>query len=302
MEPIRIEPQPPPPVAALVDGLRALAEKARAEVRPHDLGARDPEFIARVRPLFELCYDHYFRCETELDAELPAGPFLAVGNHNGMSGTPDMYCHMTAYWRRYGLERPAYGLMHDFPFRTPLAGAWLNGCGAVAARPSTALSALARGAAVLVFPGGDVDACRPYRRRYQIELAGRRGFLKVALAAQVPVVPIVSAGAHSSLYLWSDGKKLARAFHLPELVRSNVFPIGLALPWGLIFGAPLPHFPPPVKIHTRILAPIQLDAPPSAAADPELLDTLYARVVATMQAALDDLRREGRHGLFPRSP
>jgi hypothetical protein len=125
--------------------------------------------------------------------------------------------------------------------------------------------------------------------------------LRVALAARVPIVPIVSAGAHSSLYLWTDGRRAAEWLGLPRLVRSNVFPVGVALPWGVIFGAPLPHLPPPVKIHTRILAPLHFDAPPSAAEDPEVLRALYARVVSVMQGALDDLRRLGRHGWFPRA-
>src|SRR5262249_6920821 len=153
-------------------------------------------------------YDAYFRCETEFEAEVPTGPFLAVGNHNGMTGTPDMFCHMVAFWRRYGIERPAYGLMHDVPFNFPIAGAWLNASGAIRACRENARRALETGAAVLVFPGGDVDACRPFSRRYQIEFGKRRGFVRTAIRAQVPIVPIVSAGAHHSLYIWSDGRWL----------------------------------------------------------------------------------------------
>ena len=298
---IRIEPKPPPPTATLRAAVRAFLGKARADVRPDDLDARDPSFIEDVLPLLELAYDYYFRCETELVCEVPDGPLLAVANHNGMSGTPDMFCHMVAYWRRYG-PRPAYGMMHDVPFQVPWAGAWLNACGAVRADPVNARRALDRGAHVLVFPGGDIDSCKPYRKRYHIEFAGRRGFVRLALRAGVPILPIVSAGAHSSLYLLTDGRGIARALKLPQSRwRSNVFPIGFALPYGIIFGNPFPHLPPPVKIHTRFLAPIHLDLPPAAADDAEIVDAIYARVVATMQAALDDIRREGRHGLFPRA-
>lgn len=298
---ILIEPEPVASAAELGDALKALAAEALTRARSHDLAARDPAFIARVLPLMSLFYDRYFRCETELEEELPDGPVLAVANHNGMSGTPDMFCHMVAFWRRYGIEREAYGMMHDFPFRVPVAGPWLNRCGAIAANPANAHAAIARGADVLVFPGGDIDACKPYRQRYQIQFAGRRGFLRVALRAGVPIVPIVSVGAHSSLYLYSDGRAIAKALRLPQLLRSNVFPIGLALPYGIIFGNPVPHLPPPVKIHTRFLKPIDLGLPPSAADDPALLDRCYLRVVAAMQRALDELKREGRHGLFPKS-
>jgi hypothetical protein len=109
----------------------------------------------------------------------------------------------------------------------------------------------------------------------------------------------VSVGAHHSLYIWTDGRRIAETLRLPQLARSNVAPLGFALPWGLIAGIPLPHLPPPVKIHTRILEPIKLDLPPQAADDPDAVEHVFEKVRGTMQATMDDLRRTGRHGLFP---
>lgn len=293
--------QPIPPLEALRDAVAALLEKARQKARPNDLDARDETFIQRVLPLIGLLYDHYFRCETEIEEEIPQGPLMAVGNHNAMTGMPDMFCHMIAFWRRYSPARLSYGLMHDVPFKFPAAGAWLNASGAIAANPTNARRAIERGAAVLVFPGGDIDACKPFRKRYTIEFGKRRGFIRTAIREQIPIVPIVSAGAHQSLYIYSDGRKIAEALRLPELARSNVAPIGLALPLGLIVGVPYPHLPPPVKIHTRFLRPIHLDLPKEAANDPEAVERAFELVRGIMQGALDELRREGRHGLFPRS-
>lgn len=297
---IEVEARPVPSRAALREAGAALVEMGRSPVRPHDLRVRDPDFIGRVLPLLELFYDHYFRAVTELEEELPDGPMLAVANHNGMSGTPDMFCLMTAFWRYYGSEALAYGLMHDFPFRAPWAGAWLNRCGALAASPHNAYAALAQGAKVLVFPGGDIDACKPTRDRYRIVFSGRQGFVRVAIRAGVKIIPIVSLGGHESLYLLSDGQAIARRLRLPQLVRSNVFPIGLALPYGLVLGYPAPHIPLPVKVHTRILAPLDLGYPPSAADDPDALDEGYRRVVAVMESAVADMRKQGRHGIWPR--
>lgn len=293
--------EPVPPVDVLKDGLSALAEKARVKVRPNDLGARDPRFIERAMPLLGMLYDHYFRAETELEEPFVEGPALVVGNHNAMTGTPDMFCHMLAFWRLYSPARLSYGLMHDVPFRFPGAGAWLNAAGALAASPDNAARALDRGAAVLVFPGGDIDACKPFSRRYEIEFGKRRGFVRTALRHQVPIVPVVSVGAHHSLYIWTDGRRIAEALKLPLLARSNVAPLGVALPWGIIAGIPLPHLPPPVKIHTRILAPIRTDLPPSAAEDPEAVEDLFERVRSAMQRTMNDLKQQGRHGWFPTS-
>lgn len=292
--------EPVPPIDAVKDGFAALAEVARRRVRSDDPDARDPAFIRRVMPLLGVLYDHYFRAETEFVEPFVEGPCLAVANHNAMTGTPDMFCHMLAFWRTYSPERQAYGLMHDLPFGLPGAGAMLNAMGALRAAPTNAVQVLDRGAAVLVFPGGDLDACRPYSRRYEIEFGKRRGFVRIALRQGVPIVPIVSAGAHHSLYVMTDGRGLAEALHLPEILRWNVAPIGFALPWGLFAIVPVPHLPPPVKIHTRILAPIRPNLPPSAADDPDAVEHVFQLVKNTMQATMDDLKRLGRHGLFPK--
>lgn len=291
---------PWPSRSEVSDALRAFADKARQPARPDDLDARDEAFIQRVLPFLGGLYDFYFRAETELEAPLPEGAFLAVGNHNAMTGIPDMFCHMVAFWRLTGPTRRAYGLMHDVPFRFPGAGSWLNAAGAIAASPDNARRALALGAAVLVFPGGDIDACKPYRERYRIDFAGRRGFVRTAIREGVPIVPVVSAGAHQSLFILTDGRGIAKALRLPERARSNVAPIGLALPWGLVAGIPLPHLPPPVKVHTRILRPIETDLPSSAADDPDAVEEVHDRVVAAMRDAMENLRQAGRHGLFPR--
>ena len=292
---------PRPSLQELKNAVAAFGEKAREKARPSDLGARDEGFIRRVLPLLGMLYDTYFRCETEWEGEIPEGPFLAVGNHNGMTGIPDMFCHMVAFWRRYSPARLAYGLMHDVPFNVPAAGTWLNAAGAIAAHPENAQRALQRGAAVLVFPGGDVDACRPFSKRYSIEFGHRRGFIRTVIREQVPIVPLVSVGAHHSLYIFSDGQRIAELLRLPMLVRSNVAPLGVALPFGLIVGVPYPHIPPPVKIHTRFLRPIHLGLPPNAADDPAEVERAFSRVVETMQGCMEELRRAGRHGFFPRS-
>jgi 1-acyl-sn-glycerol-3-phosphate acyltransferase len=299
---VTIPPAPAPSREELVRALSALRRVGRRRARPNDLDARDQAFIDDMLPLMGLFYDRYFRAETELESELPKGPFLAVANHNGMTGTPDMFCHMAAFWRAEGTSRLAYGLMHDMPFHVPKAGAWLNASGALAASPSNARAALARGAAVLVFPGGDVDACKPFSARYEIRFGERRGFIRIALSEGVPIVPVVSVGAHESLYIWSDGARLADKLGLKKWFRSNVFPIGFCLPWGIIAGVPYPHIPPPVKIHTRFMKPIHLREPPSAANDPAVVEACFERVRGAMQAAMDELHAEGRHGLFPRGP
>jgi 1-acyl-sn-glycerol-3-phosphate acyltransferase len=72
----------------------------------------------------------------------------------------------------------------------------------------------------------------------------------------------------------------------------EVFPIYLGLPWGIGIG-PLPNIPLPVKIHTRILAPIVFTKNgKEAARDRNYVDDCYQIVVEQMQQGLDNLIRE----------
>jgi 1-acyl-sn-glycerol-3-phosphate acyltransferase len=294
----RVDPKRPlPSWEELQEALGALSAARGRPVDPASLGARDPALIESALPFLGAVYDHVFDGETEFLGEVPDGPALLVGNHNGMTGTPDMFCHMTAFWRRYGTARPAYGLMHDMPFRTPWVGPWMNAAGALAANPANARAALGRGAAVLVFPGGDYDACKPFDARHRIDFGDRRGYVRLALSERVPIVPVVSVGGHESLWVAYRGTRIARALGLPSRFRSNVFPVGLALPWGLLVGVPLPHLPLPVKVHTRVLRPMRLE--PLDPEDPRAVESVHRRVVSTMQAALDEMVREDRFGLWP---
>ena len=118
-------------------------------------------------------------------------------------------------------------------------------------------------------------------------LGPRTGFVRVAQAAGVPIVPVVAHGAHRSAYIFTEGEAIARAIGLKRWARLERFPLALALPWGLAVGPWLPYLPLPFPIQLRFLPPIA--AP--AGADPE---ALRRHVQAKMQAALDDLSRRAR--------
>src|ERR1700749_1055823 len=94
----------------------------------------------------------------------------------------------------------------------------------------------------MVMPGGDLDTWRPYSQRYRVRFSGRTGYARTALRAGVPIVPMANAGAHETLIVLSDGRRLAKALHLQELARASIWPVHLSLPWGLAIG-PWPHIP-----------------------------------------------------------
>lgn len=119
--------------------------------------------------------------------------------------------------------------------------------GAIIAHPKMAIAALHSGASVLVYPGGAEDVFRPHSLRHQIYFAERHSFIKLALREKVPIVPLISTGAHDTLIVLADCYKIIQQLHewgIPWLfdIDPVVFPIYLGLPWGLAFG-PLPNIP-----------------------------------------------------------
>lgn len=257
---------------------------------------RSPEFIRANLDRLAFLFDHYHHASVEGLEHVPEGAVLAVGNHNGGLMSPDMFALMVAWWRHFGVDAPSYGLMHDFPFHVPILGDAMARMGAVHADAHNAETLLARGAKVLVYPGGDIDAFRPWSKRNEIVFGERRGFVRVALRAQAPIVPIVSVGAHESFHILTDGRRFVQRLGLKRFGRVEVLPIALCLPWGVSIGPSL-YWPMPVRIRIRVLPPLQWPSlPPEAADDDEVVWRCREEVRVRMQSALDDLVREGRYG------
>lgn len=264
------------------------------------LDERDPETIQTWLSQCQWFYDHYFQAETEGWEHIPqTGSALIVGSHNGGLACPDMMITLYDWFRRFGTEKPAYGLMHSHVWKVyrPLAQL-ASKMGAIQATPSMAIPALRRNACVLVYPGGGKDVFRPYWQRDQIKFFGQQGFIKLALRENVPIIPVVSWGAHETLFVLADiyepMKGFLETFHLPWLFNLDpkVFPIYLGLPWGISFG-PLMNFPLPAKIRVRVCPPIVFERYGRAAAqDLTYVQHCYDRVVQQMQTQLNQLIAE----------
>ena len=265
--------------------LRALLTPAD----PDDPEAADPALIAALLPLADQLTRWWYRLQVEGIENLPDGPALVVGNHN--AGV--MFLEAFGFGAQVMRARPDReqwrGLGHDAVVDAPLVGRLLVRLGVVRASPDNAQRAFDTGRKVVVFPGGNAEAFRAWRRRHEVDLQGRHGFLRLALRAGVPIVPVVFIGGHDGLIVLREGRRLARLLRADRVLRSDAWPVMLALPWGVAVG-PLPHLPLPVPCTTRILPPISLDGYTAEDADnTEALADLYAQVQGAMQAAMDDL-------------
>ena len=280
----------------ILSHIRRLASVSQDPLPADPLDRRDPAFLLAERDFLGAACDAWYAPDLAGLDHLPAGRALVVGTHNGGFMAPDMFSLMVGFWRHFGADRPAYGLAHDMVFRLPWAGKWIAKLGGVPAHPENARLLLERDVAVLVYPGGDVDAYKPFAERHVVKLAGRKGFVRLALRTQAPIVPVVSVGAHEIMYILTDGSELAQRLGLKRRFRMDVLPIALTLPFGITIGALVPYVPMPTKIRIRVLPPIHLGLPASGADDPAAVDAAYERVRADMQTALDELVREGGFG------
>lgn len=253
----------------------------------------DPAFIARIFPAMRFLAKRWYRGEVTGIQHLSDQAALMVSTHNGAFHTPDMYTLMVAFWERFGVGTPGHGLMHRAVFGVPAFGRFLERAGGLHATNENAAIALRAGRPVLVCPGGDVDALKPWRRRNRITFNDRKGFIRVALREQVPIIPIVSVGAHDSMFVVTDGRKLAEFFPFARRLRIKSIPLAFGFPFGLT-PAGLGNLPLPTKVRQRILPPIHLTDPAEAADDPAVVDRWFHHVRETMQAAVDELAAERR--------
>ena len=262
------------------------------------LKRRNPQVIESLMPLWEWFYRYYFRVSTDGWHYIPQQEkVLLVGSHNGGLAAPDMVMSMYDWFRHFGTQRPVYGLMHRNIWKIDSNMAKLaEQTGAIVAHPQMAIAALRSNASVLVYPGGAQDVFRPHSQRNQINLAGRKGFIKLALREKVPIVPVISHGAHDTLFVLGDIYQTVKQLNqwgMPWLldIDPEVFPIYLGIPWGLSIG-PLPNIPLPAKIHIRVLPPIVFARNgKKASRDRTYVDECYQLVVNKMQQGLDDLSR-----------
>jgi 1-acyl-sn-glycerol-3-phosphate acyltransferase len=270
------------------------AERVARELRDRltaDLDDRDPDHLREQLPLLWLLSSFWFRGEVRNLGNVPEeGPVLMVGNHSGGNMTPDTFVFTLAFSTYFGVERHFHQLAHNLVMASPYARLLRSG-GTVAASPANSRTALDSGAALLVYPGGDWEVHRPTWERNRVDFAGRKGFIRLALDADVPLVPVVAIGGQETALFLSRGAWLAQLLRLDRMFRLKVLPISIAAPWGLNVGDFLGHVPLPAKITVEVLEPIDVRA---QFGDEPDLNEVYDHVMRVMQDTLDQLAAERR--------
>jgi 1-acyl-sn-glycerol-3-phosphate acyltransferase len=261
------------------------------------LDGPDWDFFERQKYFWNPLMDYWFRMEMGGWEKLPEAPALLVGIHSGAPLVWDAWTVGVQWWRHFGRSRPLHGTAHDALMAFPVLGSYFRRMGVLPARKESIATALRAGHDVALWPGGERDSLRHWTKRDRAVLAGRKGYIRLAIRTGVPIVPIATVGGPDTMPVLATGRRLAKALQLDKVARLKMFPIALQIPWG-ISPALLPEIPFPAKIRTAFQDPVEVDDDPERENDDEYVRDMHAEVCASIQAGMDALARRRRLPLF----
>ena len=205
----------------------------------------------------------YFRLEIEGLENIPRrGPALIIPNHSGFSGFDAM---LLAHEINRNCHRIPRVLTHHFWFLTDLLATTANKVGFIEANTKNGIEQLKKNNLVVIFPEGEHGNFKASTKRYHLQ-EFKRGFVRMALEAQCPIIPTLIIGAeetHLSL------KPL-------KIFEKTIIPL------------PLNIIPLPARWKIKFLAPIKLPYQKTAMMDEDLILETAQQIRESMQKALAD--------------
>lgn len=274
--------------AGRVTTSKVLSDVVRS--RPDDpLAERDADFIRSTLQTYRFLSRLYFRPKVRgLERVPPDGPVLLVGNHSGGTLIADTFAFAYAFYEHFGADRLFHQLAHSLAVGIPGLSVLIRKYGTIAASHENAGRALEAGAAVLVYPGGDYETYRPSWHSGEVEFGGRTGWVRLALAHDVPVVPVVAIGGQETALFLTRGQRVAEALSLDRL-RLKVLPVQLAPPFGVTVLDLPGRIPLPSQVTIEVLP--RVDLRDRFGPEPDEQE-VYERITGEMQRVLDALVEE----------
>jgi 1-acyl-sn-glycerol-3-phosphate acyltransferase len=201
------------------------------------------------------------------------GGALVVVNHS--LATYDLFMLGAAiYTERHRL---VHALGHKWLFQIPGLRAVMRDAGAVPAAMDAGLKLLRDGHLLGIAPGGMREALRSSEERYRLRWTDRKGFVRLAIRSQCPIVLAACPRADE-------------IFDVKTTVLTDVLYERFRLPFAFFKGiGPLPR---PVPLTHTLRAPLTPPmAPKGAKAFEKLVDEWHAYVTEVMETLMDRARR-----------
>ena len=231
----------------------------------------DPEYFKSVAGFFLKLGRAYFRSSITGLKHIPRkGPALIVSNHGVLAlETPFFVAEIFR-----GTKRIPRAVGDHFIWKIPLLRERVLRAGVVDGNRGTALKLLKHGELAVVYPEGARGGAKTWGQRYGLDWTGRYGFIKVALEANVPILPAVTLGADDTYFVLNDPYNWAR-----RLLKSESMPLPLPLGLGLL--------PFPTRFTMEIGPPIRLPYAKSAANNDRIVQKLQRQVWAVVKGMLE---------------
>ncbi len=173
-------------------------------------------FLTRiVRPFTRVAFRPTIRGLENLPAE---GPYLLVGNHSAGIGIAEILCLASLFAERFDNDHRLAAFVHPINDKIPPLGWVQRQLGSIPSTYEAAERALADGLGILMLPGGDHETLRPFWQANRVDFGGRRGFLRIARKANVPIVPMGIRGSHWTAPMLLRSRALAWLLLVPRLV------------------------------------------------------------------------------------
>ncbi|PCJ30370.1 MAG: hypothetical protein COA99_18205 [Moraxellaceae bacterium] len=180
----------------------------------------------------------------------------------------------------------------------PGLGSYFKKVGVIPASRRAVGAALGVGDDVIVWPGGELDAMRAWKKRDEVVLGNRKGFVRQAIRSGVPITPVATIGGSDTVFVVSEGRWLAKKLGIKKFFRSEMCPIVIGAPFGLSLEALPMHIPLPSKIRVEIQDPIEVSCDEDKQNDAAYVDSIYAQVEQSIQAGVDRLAKKRRFPIF----
>ncbi|MDW8145384.1 MAG: lysophospholipid acyltransferase family protein [Roseiflexaceae bacterium] len=229
-----------------VNELTALIQRRLRGEFAVDAYGMDSELIELVRPVASFLYRSWWRVTSEgLDGVPAEGPALLLANHSGVLPW-DSAMIATAVLEDHPSQRLVRSLHDLWMTSVPGLAPALAAFGQAPALPENAARLLSDGQLVCAFPEGVQGAGKLFWNRYRLTGFDAREYIRVALRAGAPIIPVAVIGAEEIYPVLIDVRPLAQLLNLPYFPLTPLFPwfglLGITpLPskWSIIFDTPI---------------------------------------------------------------
>lgn len=248
--------------------------KNRFETTHRYAGRPDWELLKKFVPFAEFMkFYHFYRVDGM--KHIPTkGRAMILVNHS--FATYDIL--LLSYTILDKLDRLPFGLADSNFYKNELIAQWMLKIGMLEANHENAEAVLAREEILMLAPGGTREAIRPKHEKYQIKWSDRKGFAKLAIKTQTPVILAACPGA--------DNVYDVKPSPITDLAY-KFFKFPLAFANGI--GNTL--LPRPVKLVHYIQAPLSPPAWTGAGEPPQdLIDDFHQLVVREMELLMETRR------------